>query len=144
MARITKVTNAPAPSGRYSHAIVANGLIFCAGQGSKDPDTWVEAGLDLDEDGTIVGYDIRVQARGCFRNLSSVLASAGAGLDDVVEVNVYLVDMNDFAAMNEVFAEVFPDVQPVRTTIGVAGLPGRNFIEIRAVAVAPKPGEEQR
>ncbi|MGQ4598602.1 Rid family hydrolase [Nocardia sp. R6R-6] len=139
--RFAVVPNAPRASGRYAHVLEANGLIFCAGQGSKDPVTNIEAGLELDSAGNVLSYDIYAQARGCFRNLASVLAAVDATLADVVEVNVYLKDMNDFEAMNEVFAETFPGLQPVRTTIGVADLPGRNFIEVRATAVAPSKAE---
>jgi len=143
--RLDVVPNAPAPSGKYVHALVAQGFIFCSGQGSKDPITGLEAGLEFDHKGAIVGYDIRAQARGCFRNLVAVLAAAGATTVDVLEVNVYLKDMSDFEAMNEIFAEVFDDVQPVRTTIGVADLPGKNFIEVRATALAPATsGRDQR
>lgn len=134
--RYSVVAGAPAPSGRYVHALRAGGFIFCAGQGSKDPATGREVGLKLDDVGQVVGHDVAAQLRGCFRNLTSVLAAAGASLSDVVEVNVFLKDMSDFDRMNEVFAEHFPEDPPVRTTVGVADLPGHNFIEIRATAVA--------
>lgn len=130
-----EVPGAPSPSGPYVHALQAAGFIFCAGQGSKDPDTGVEAGLER-SGGEVVSYDIHAQARGCFRNLAAVLAAAGSDLSRVVEVNVFLKDMGDFTAMNEVFGEVFGAAQPVRTTIGVADLPGNNFIELRALALA--------
>jgi reactive intermediate/imine deaminase len=130
------VSDAPSASGPYVHALQAAGLVFCAGQGCKDPETNLEVGLERDEEGRIVSYDIRAQAHGCFRNLAAVLAAAGSGLPRVVEVNVFLKDMGDFAVMNEVFAEVFPTDPPVRTTIGVADLPGNNYIELRAVALA--------
>ena len=129
------VPGAPKASGPYVHALRAAGVIFCAGQGSKDPATGIEAGLVTDDAGTVISYDIDAQARGCFRNLQTVLEAAGSSLSRVVEVNVYLKDMDDFAAMNTVFGEVFGDEQPVRTTIGVADLPGNNFIELRAVAI---------
>lgn len=134
--RYSAVTGAPAPSGRYVHALRAGGFIFCAGQGSKDPQTGREVGLELDDEGRIIGHDVGVQLRACFRNLGAALAAAGADLGDVVEVNVFLKEMTDFDRMNEVFAEFFPEDPPVRTTLGVADLPGRNFVEIRAMAIA--------
>ena len=135
-----EVPGAPAASGPYVHALRAGRFIFCAGQGSKHPETGVEAGLETDAGGAVVGYDITAQARGCFTNLQTVLEAAGSSLARVVEVNVYLKDMQDFAAMNRVFGEVFGDEPPVRTTIGVADLPGHNFIELRAVAL-PCPSD---
>jgi enamine deaminase RidA (YjgF/YER057c/UK114 family) len=83
---------------------------------------------------------MRVAAEACLRNVQRVVEAAGSSLEQLVELNVYLRDMADFEAMNEVYGRWFPEGGPARTTIGVAGLPGGNFIEIRAVALAP--GEE--
>jgi len=128
---------APAPLGAYPHATVARGLVHCSGQGSRDPATGEVAGLVRDASGAVVGCDMAVAAEACLANLRRVLEAAGSGVDRLVEVNVYLRDMGDFAAMNEVYGRWFGASGPARTTIGVADLPGGNFIEIRAVALAP-------
>jgi 2-aminomuconate deaminase len=127
---------APSPLGAYAHAVRAGGFVFCAGQGARDPETGREAGVVLDADGNVVRYDISVQTQAALRNLRGVLDAAGTSWDRLVEVNVFLKDMNDFAAMNDVYAREFPNGGPARTTIGVADLPGDNFVEIRAVALA--------
>ena len=128
---------APDPLGPYPHALIARGLVHCSGQGARDPASGEVAGLVRDEQGRVTGHDIRVQTAACLANLRRVLDAAGSGFERLVELNVYLCEMDDFAAMNEVYAAHFPDGGPVRTTIGVAGLPGGNFIEIRAVALGP-------
>ena len=127
---------APSPLGAYAHAVRAGGFVFCAGQGARDPETGREAGVVLDAAGEVVEYDIAVQTRAALRNLRGVLEAAGTNWERLVEVNVFLKDMDDFAAMNDVYAREFPNGGPARTTIGVADLPGDNFVEIRAVALA--------
>ncbi|WP_285114263.1 Rid family detoxifying hydrolase [Leifsonia sp. fls2-241-R2A-40a] len=116
--------NAPEPVGPYSHAASApNGALFLSGQTPIDPST-----------GRLVGGDIAAQTVQVFANLTSVLAAAGRTLDDVVKVNVYLIDMIDFAAMNEVYETVFTAPYPARTTVAVAGLPLGARVEIELVA----------
>jgi reactive intermediate/imine deaminase len=127
---------APAPLGAYAHAVRAGGFVFCAGQGARDPETGREAGVELDSDGNVLRYDIAVQTAAALRNLRGVLEAAGTSWDRLVEVNVFLKNMDDFAAMNEVYAREFPSGGPARTTVGVSDLPGDNFVEIRAVALA--------
>jgi reactive intermediate/imine deaminase len=134
---------APDPLGPYPHALIAGGIVLCSGQGARDPATGEVAGLERDGEGRVTGHDIRVQTEACLANLRRVLDAAGSGFERLLEVNVYLRDMGDFAGMNEVYAQHFPDGGPVRTTIGVAGLPGENFIEIRAVALGPSSEEER-
>ena len=128
--------DAPSPLGAYAHAVRAAGLVFCSGQGARDPATGKEAGVELDEDGRVVRYDIGVQTQAALANLRRVLEASGTSWERLVEINVFLKDMNDFAAMNEVYTREFPDGGPARTTVGVADLPGDNFVEIRAVAAA--------
>ena len=135
---------APAPLGPYPHAVVARGLVFCSGQGARDPESGVVAGLQLAADGRVIGHDARVMTEACLDNVERVLAGAGATLADVVELQVFLVDMDDFAAMNEVYARRFAGGGPARTTVGVASLPAGNYVEMRAVAVAPDGKEEAR
>ena len=92
-------------------------------------------GLELDGQGRKLRYDIRAEARATLENVQRILHSAGSALDHVLEVNTYLLDMRDFAAYNEVFAEFFPTHRPARTTIAVAGLPGDISIEMKVIAV---------
>lgn len=127
---------APNPLGAYAHAVRAAGLVFCSGQGARDPATGREAGIITDANGLVTGYDIRVQTNTALRNIAMVLQAAGVGWERLVELTVYLKNIDDFAAMNEVYAAHFPDGGPARTTIGVADLPADNYVEIRALALA--------
>jgi 2-iminobutanoate/2-iminopropanoate deaminase len=120
---------APAAVGPYAHAARGGPLLHLSGQTPIDPAT-----------GALVDGDVDTQTRRVFANLAAVLAAAGAGLDDVVKVNVYLTDMADFAAMNAVYADVFETPYPARTTVAVAGLPLGARIEIEAVAQPPSGG----
>ena len=117
---------APAAVGPYSQAIVAGDLIFCAGQGAIDPATQdIRHGTDEEE------------TERTLRNLEAVLDAAGATLADVVKTTVFLVDLGDFSAMNEVYARHFPDPPPARTTVEVAALPKGFKVEIEAIARRP-------
>jgi len=109
--------------GPYSHAVRAGDLVYLSGQTPLDPAT-----------GRLLEGGLQAQAEQCFRNLFGVLAAAGLGPDQVVKVNVFLTDMADFAAMNEVYARQFARPYPARTTIGVASLPLGARIEIELVA----------
>ncbi len=130
---------APDPLGAYSHAVKAGGLVFLAGQGSRDAATGKEAGITRALDGSVVSYDIQVQTRAVIKNMIVVLEASGCKLTDVVDVTVFLKDMNDFAKYNSVYKEYFSfESPPARTTVAVADLPGDNFIEIKAIAAQPK------
>jgi len=109
--------------GPYSHGVEAGEMIYLSGQTPLDPKT-----------GKLVEGDVAAQAEQCFRNLFAVLQSAGLTPDQVVKVNVFLTDMNDFAAMNAVYARQFGQPYPARTTIGVASLPLGARIEIEMIA----------
>jgi 2-iminobutanoate/2-iminopropanoate deaminase len=109
--------------GPYSHAVDAGEFVYLSGQTPLDPAT-----------GALVAGDIGAQAEQCFRNLFAVLAAAGLTSDDVVKVNVYLVDMAEFAAMNGVYERQFSRPFPARTTIGVAALPLGARIEVELIA----------
>ncbi len=116
---------APAAMGPYSQAIVAGDLVFCAGQLGLDPATR-----------QIVSGDIRAQTARVLDNLAAVLAAAGSGLDRVTKTTVFLADMAEFAAMNEVYAEKFGTHRPARSTIEVAKLPGTGGrVEIECIAL---------
>jgi 2-iminobutanoate/2-iminopropanoate deaminase len=117
---------APAAIGPYSQAVVANGLVFTAGQIPLDPVT-----------GQVVEGDVVVQTEQVLRNLDAVLASAGATWMDVVKSTVFLTDMRDFPRMNEVYARVMGDARPARSTVQVAGLPRGVLVEIDLIAAIP-------
>jgi 2-iminobutanoate/2-iminopropanoate deaminase len=112
---------APRPRGPYSPAIVAEGFVFVAGQGPVNPKT---NELELG--------DVRSETRRTLENIRLILHAAGSSLRDVVRVGVFLADMNDFAAMNEVYREFFPEAPPARTTVG-AQLP-KIKVEIDCIA----------
>ena len=114
---------APAAIGPYSQAVVANGLLFTAGQIPLDPAS-----------GQIVEGDIVAQTEQVFRNLAAVLDAAGAAWTDVVRTTVFLTDMHDFPRMNEVYARVMGDARPARSTVQVSALPRGVLVEIDLIA----------
>ena len=116
--------DAPAAIGPYSQGIVANGLLFTAGQIALDPGT-----------GEIVQGGEREQTERVMRNLSAVLSSAGVGWDSVVKSTVYLQDMNDFPVVNEIYGAALGDARPARSTVQVGSLPRGVLVEIDAVAL---------
>jgi 2-iminobutanoate/2-iminopropanoate deaminase len=123
--RSVATPNAPAAIGPYSQAIVAGGLVFTAGQVALDPRTM-----------ELVDGDVKAQTERVFANLTAVLEAAGSGLDRVVKATVFLSDMGDFAAMNEVYARAFGSHRPARSTVAVRTLPKNARVEIDLVAVA--------
>jgi 2-iminobutanoate/2-iminopropanoate deaminase len=116
---------APKPIGPYSQAIRAGGFVFCSGQTPIDPAT-----------GELVGGSIEQQTARVLENLQAVLESAGSSLARAVKTTVYLKDLNDFAAMNAVYARFFPGVPPARSTIEAARLPRDCRVEIDVIALA--------
>jgi 2-iminobutanoate/2-iminopropanoate deaminase len=119
-----KTNNAPGAVGPYSQAIVANGMVFTAGQTGTDPATK-----------QLVDGGIEGQTRQVLNNIKAVLDAAGVGLENVVKTTVFLADMNDFAAMNAVYSEFFPQPYPARSTVQVARLPGDALVEIETISV---------
>lgn len=122
--RFVATEQAPRAIGPYSQATVANGLVFVAGQIAFNPAT-----MD------IVAGGIREQTERVLANLRAILEAAGSGLHKVVRTTVYLVDMADFVAMNEVYAQAFGDHKPARSTVAVSALPRGVRVEIDAIAV---------
>ncbi len=120
------VTGGPPALGPYSPAVRDGDRLFCSGQTPIDPAT-----------GSLVEGDVAAQAKRCLDNLALVLEAAGASLDDALKVNVYLVDMADFPAVNAVYAQTFEEPYPARTTVAVAALPMGARIEIELVARIP-------
>jgi len=115
--------DAPKAIGPYSQGIVMNGFLFTAGQIALDPATM-----------EVVAGGIAEQTERVMMNLQNVLAAAGLGLADVVKTTVFLQDMSEFAAMNEVYARFFGSHRPARSTVGVGGLPRGVRVEIEVIA----------
>jgi 2-iminobutanoate/2-iminopropanoate deaminase len=124
MTQKIQTAHAPQAIGPYSQAIKANGLVFLSGQIPLDPQTM-----------QMVEGDIKTQTWRVFQNLKAVLEAAGTSFDKVVRVTVYLSDMSDFAAMNEVYAEFLGEVKPARSTVQAARLPRDARVEIDLIAV---------
>ncbi|OYO21235.1 2-aminomuconate deaminase [Enemella dayhoffiae] len=130
------------PRGRFPHVKVVGDLIFVSGTSSRRPDNTIE-GASVDEFGTTT-LDIRAQTRAVIHNIADVLAAAGAQLSDLVQATAYLVNMNDFAGYNQVWAELFDESGPTRTTVAVHQLPHPHLlIEIQAIAHRPRSRESQ-
>ena len=115
----------PSAIGPYSQAIRANGFVFVSGQVSIDPVT-----------NTLVSGDVGAQTERVLQNLSGILKAAGTSLQKVVRATVFLKNMNDFAAMNEVYGKHFPSQPPARSTVEVARLPKDVLVEIDVIALA--------
>ena len=123
MKKEVKTDKAPQAIGPYSQGIIANGFVFCSGQIPLVPET-----------GALAAGAVEEQTRQVLKNLAAVLDAAGSSLDQVVKATVFLQDMNDFAAMNKVYAEFFKEPFPARATVA-ARLPRDVKVEIDAVAI---------
>jgi 2-iminobutanoate/2-iminopropanoate deaminase len=115
--------DAPAPIGPYSQAISCGNELFCSGQIALDPTT-----------GNLVDGDVSAQTDRALKNLGAVLHAGGYDYSDVVKTTIFLVDMNDFSAVNSVYERYFGTTKPARSTIAVAGLPRGARVEIEAIA----------
>lgn len=123
-----KTNKAPDAIGPYSQAVVANGFVFCSGQIPLDPVT-----------GELTGRDIKKQTWQVMQNIKAVLTEAGCGLEQVVKTEVFLTDLKDFAAFNEVYAKEFTtSPKPARVTCGVVQLPKGALVEMSCVAALTK------
>ena len=121
---VVATDRAPRAIGPYSQAIVADGVVYTAGQVALDP-----------QSGELVGTTVAEQTEQALKNLTAVLAAAGSSLGQVVKTTVYLADMADFAAMNEVYGKHFGGHKPARSTVQAAGLPKGARVEIDAIAI---------
>lgn len=124
MIEVVATDKAPGAIGPYSQAIKANGMVFCSGQIPIDPAT-----------GNFVSEEVAEQTEQVLKNLGEVLAAAGASFQTVVKTSVFLADMNDFAAMNEVYGRYFDSNKPARATVQAARLPRDCRVEIDCIAV---------
>jgi 2-iminobutanoate/2-iminopropanoate deaminase len=125
MKDIVTTDRGPKPIGPYSQAIKANGFLFMSGQVALDPKT-----------GDLIGSDVRQQTERVMENIKGILEAAGSNLHHVVKTTVFLKDMNDFPAMNEVYGRYFSAAPPARSTVQVARLPKDALVEIEVVAAA--------
>lgn len=114
---------APAPIGPYSQAIRFGAYLFCSGQVALDP-----------KSGTLKNASIEEETRQAIANLSEVLKAGGTSLSNVIKTTVFLIDMNDFATVNTIYAEAFDSAKPARSTVAVAALPKGARVEIEAIA----------
>jgi 2-iminobutanoate/2-iminopropanoate deaminase len=124
--QVIRPAAAPAPVGPYSHAVRAGHLLFCSGQIPLDPAT-----------GQLVSGGIREQTRRVLENVRLLLADQGLGLHHVLKTTVFMTNLGDFAAMNEVYAEFFTQDPPARSTVQVAALPRGAQVEIEVIAQYP-------
>ena len=123
MKKIILTASAPAPIGPYSQAIQIGDLLFCSGQIALDPVSGEMKNSSLEE-----------ETRQVLANLSALLTAGGASTDSVIKTTIFLIDMNDFALVNGIYAEYFGESKPARSTIAVSALPKGAKIEIEAIA----------
>jgi 2-iminobutanoate/2-iminopropanoate deaminase len=120
---IISTDKSPAAIGPYSQAIKSGNTLYCSGQIPLDPAT-----------GEMVSGDIFVQTERVMKNIAALLSAAGAGFDDVIKTTIYLVDMGDFASVNEVYGRCFQNHKPARSTVAVKALPRGALVEIEVIA----------
>jgi len=121
---VVSTDKAPAAIGPYSQGIVAGQMVFVSGQLGMDPKTT-----------ELVGEDLESQARQALENLKQIVTASGCNLTDIVAVDVFLTDMNDFVAFNAIYSEYFSDHKPARAAIGVASLPKGARVEVKCIVV---------
>ncbi len=135
MNEIVHADRAPDPVGTYPHARRVGNLLFLSGVGSRKPGTNEIPGNVYDNTGELIQYDIAAQCHQVFQNVRTVLEASGAQWKDLIDVTVYLTNMQkDFATYNRIYAEYFKDIQPCRTTLGITALPTPIAIELKCIA----------
>ena len=122
MKKIISTKNAPQAIGPYSQAIAANGFLFISGQ------------LGVTPSGEFAGADVKSQAQRSLQNLQAILNEAGLGFENVVKTTIFLADIADFAAVNEIYAKFFKEPYPARSTVAVKTLPKGGLVEIELIA----------
>jgi 2-aminomuconate deaminase len=128
-------SKAPEPVGLYPHAKRVGNLLFLSGVGPREKGTKKIPGVELNEQGEIVSYDIATQCRSVFQNIKYILEDAGSSWDKIIDVTVFLTNMkDDFKTYNQLWAEYFKDSQPCRTTIQIICLPTPIAIELKVIA----------
>lgn len=122
MKKVISTKDAPQAIGPYSQAIAANGFLFISGQ------------LGVTPSGEFAGADVKSQAQRSLQNLQAILSEAGLGFENVVKTTIFLADIADFAAVNEIYAEFFKEPYPARSTVAVKTLPKGGLVEIELIA----------
>ena len=121
--KFVQTTKAPSAIGPYSQAVVANGLVYTSGQ------------IALTPEGVMLENDVVIQTQQVLKNLTAVLKEAGSDLDQVIKTTIFLANMDDFATVNELYAEAFGAHKPARSTVAVKTLPKNALVEIDAIAL---------
>lgn len=135
MSELLNSSKAPEPVGAYPHARRVGDLLFLSGVGPRERGSKKIPGVELDDAGEIVSYDIETQCRSVFQNVRYILEDAGSSWANIVDVTVFLTNMkDDFATYNRIYAEYFADNQPCRTTVEVGALPTPIAIELKVIA----------
>lgn len=135
MSEAIESSRAPEPVGLYPHARRVGDLLFLSGVGPRERGTKVIPGVELNDAGEIVSYDIETQCRSVFQNVRYILEDAGSSWEKIVDVTVFLTNMkDDFAVYNKIYAEYFADNRPCRTTVEVNSLPTPIAIELKVIA----------
>lgn len=126
---------APEPVGLYPHARKVGDLLFLSGVGPRERGTKKIPGVELDETGNIISYDIEKQCHSVFKNVKLILEASGSSWENLVDVTVFLTNMkDDFQTYNKIYAEYFKDNQPCRTTVEILSLPTPIAIELKCIA----------
>jgi 2-aminomuconate deaminase len=126
---------APEPVGSYPHARKQGSLLFLSGVGPRERGTKKIPGVELDDKGNILSYDIEAQCHSVFNNIRSIVEDAGSSWDKIIDVTVFLTNMkDDFKTYNKIYAEYFKDNQPCRTTVEILSLPTPIGIELKVIA----------
>ena len=132
---IINSARAPEPVGPYPHARRVGNLLFLSGVGPRTQGTKIIPGVQLDDAGNIVSYDIEAQCRSVFQNVRYILEDAGSSWERIVDIMVFLTNMkDDFPVYNSIYAEYFRSSQPCRTTVEVGALPTAIAIELKVIA----------
>jgi 2-aminomuconate deaminase len=140
MSKIIFSDNAAKPLGAYPHARRVGNLLFLSGIGSRSAEDNKIPGLQLDEHGNILKYDIEAETHQCFANVKAVLESSGSSWNSIVDVTVFLTNMkDDFPLYNKIYGDYFKDVQACRTTVEVKSLPTPIAIELKVIATIDEP-----
>lgn len=135
MSEIITTNNASTPLGAYPHARKVGNLLFLSGIGPRNPKDNSIPGLELDQEGNIVNYDIVAECHSVFANIKAVLEASGSSWEKIVDVTVFLTNMKkDFPLYNKVYADYFSSIQACRTTVEVKSLPTPIAIELKVIA----------
>lgn len=132
---VINADQAPKPVGLYPHARKVGSLLFLSGVGPRQANTNKIPGVELDNNGKIISYDIETQCHSVFKNVGLILTAANASWTDLIDITVFLTNMDDdFATYNRIYAEYFTDNQPCRTTVEINKLPTPIAIELKCIA----------